>query len=212
MVIQEPKTSILEEVINATTHGIGVIVGIAGFVILLILSVKTHNPWAIVGIAIYGTTLILTFLASTLFHGLVFTKAKRVFRVLDHSAIFLLIAGTYTPFALTVLRGPIGWALLAFVWTGAICGILLKVFAMRRNSISLALYLLLGWVGIFTAKQLADSLPLSTILFLVGGGLLYTAGAALYCFKQWVFNHSMGHICMLAGSNLHLMALFLLIY
>ncbi len=212
MEMQETKTSVLEEVINATTHGIGVIASIAGFAVLLVLSAKTHNPWAITGIVIYGTTLTLTFLASTLFHSLVFTKAKRVFRILDHSAIFLLIAGTYTPFALTVLRGPVGWTLLTFVWAGAICGILLKVFAMRRNSISLVLYLLLGWVGLLVLKQLADSLPLSTILFLVGGGLLYTAGAALYCFKQQVFSHSIGHLFMLAGSNLHFIALFLLVH
>lgn len=211
MISQGTSPLVFREVINAITHGIGVVFFGVGFFVLLMVSVKTNNPWAIIGVAVYGSALVLMYLASTLFHGLSFTKARGVFRMLDHSAIFLLIAGTYTPFALTVLRGPVGWALLSFVWVGAVCGIVFKVFALDRNFISTILYLMLGWAGLFVAKPLLDTLPLSAVLLLVAGGLSYTAGAVLYSLRQWSLSHGVGHLSMLLGSGFHLAALFLLV-
>jgi hemolysin III len=161
----------LEELLNSITHGIGLALSIAGFVALLILAITRGTGWQIASCAIYGTTLVALYTASTLYHGIPAPTLKRVLRILDHSAIYLLIAGTYTPFLLVNLRGPLGWTLLAIVWTLAIAGILLKIWFVERLPIlSTLVYLLMGWLALIAIKPLIAAVPHSGLAWLLAGG------------------------------------------
>ncbi|HUD43986.1 MAG TPA: hemolysin III family protein [Patescibacteria group bacterium] len=195
---------LLEEILSSITHGIGVVLSTVGLVILLVIANRQHNLWEIIGFSIFGISLILMFLMSTLFHSLSFTKAKKVFLVLDQSSIFLLIAGTYTPIALIVLRGWIGWVLLCVVWSIAIVGIVLKAVFMDKFKIVLVvLYLLLGWAGLIVIRPLFMHLSLSQIYLLILGGLFYSSGVIFYAWKRLPFNHAIWHLFVLAGSACH---------
>lgn len=202
-------TSILEEIINAISHGLGVIFGIVGLPVLLIFSAKNGNIEKIVGFSIFGATLILMYLISSLFHSLSYTRAKRVFRILDHSSIFLFIAGTYTPFTLVTLKGSLGLILLAAVWVMAICGILFKIFHLDKLRLSLVLYLFMGWMGAVVAtKPLVSYLPAFGFTLLISGGILYTVGILFYIRKRLRFHHGVWHLCVLGGSVCHFAAMF----
>ena len=202
-------TSILEEIINAIIHGLGVIFGIVGVAVLLIFSSKNGNIEKIVGLSIFGATLILMYLISTLFHCLSYTRAKRVFRILDHSSIFLFIAGTYSLFTLVTLKGSLGIILLTAVWMMAICGILFRIFYIDKLKLSLVMYLSLGWMGVvLAAKPLVSHLPARGFTLLLSGGIIYSVGILFYIWKRLRFHHGLWHLCVLGGSVCHFAAMF----
>lgn len=196
-----------EELFNSISHGIGFIASIVGLVFLTLFAVSYGDTWHIVGFSIFGSTLILLYLASTLYHSLTRTRAVRVMRAIDHSAIFLLIAGTYTPFMLTVMRGSLGWTILSIVWGIAIVGILLKVFRFEKtHRIGLVLYLLMGWIIVLVFFQVVRTLPLFSLVMLFAGGFFYTAGTVFYKWDRLKFNHAIWHLFVLGGSICHYFA------
>ncbi len=196
-----------EELANSITHGIGVALSIAGLAVLTAFATLLGNVWHIVSVSIYGTTQILLYTASTLYHSIPIPRAKQILRRLDHTAIFLLIAGTYTPFTLVNLRGPWGWTLLILVWALAVIGILLQGFLLRQKSIWNALiYIAMGWVVIIGVKPLLNALPLGGLLLLLGGGLAYSGGAIFYVWKRLPYNHAIWHLFVLIGSVFHYFA------
>jgi hemolysin III len=199
-----------EEVAHSVTHGIGLLGAVAGLFLLVVLAAATHDPWRITACAIYASTLVLLYGTSTLYHALSATRARNVFRVLDHSAIYLLIAGTYTPFALVSLRGPWGWTLLAIVWSLALAGVTMKaVFGARWPIISTALYVAMGWVVIIAVKPLVAHVPPAGIAWLVAGGLAYTGGVVFYAWTKLRYSHAIWHLFVLAGSVCHYIAVVL---
>src|SRR5580700_975880 len=174
----------IEEIANTITHGVGLALSVAGFVILLVLAALRGGALQIVSCAIYGTTLITLYAASTLYHGIAAPRFKRALRIFDHSAIFLLIAGTYTPFLLVNLRGAWGWSLFGVVWALAIAGIVLKVwFVDRFQILSTAIYIAMGWLALIAVKPLIAAVPIAGIIWLVAGGLLYTIGVLFFAWK-----------------------------
>lgn len=194
---------IVNEVLNAVTHGIGVGLSIAGLVILLVKGAKMGSPIHVVSYAIYGATLILLFLSSTLFHSLIFTKAKTVFQVFDHSSIYLLIAGSYTPFCLTVIKGSLGWGLCLAVWALAIAGVIYKsLFLKKKGKTDVVLYIIMGWLCLFAFKPLFNGLGVEGTLLLAGGGVAYTVGALFYSLKNVKFMHVVWHFFVLLGAGL----------
>lgn len=204
-------TSMIEEVFSAVTHGIGVILGIIGLILLLNFAGKSGSFLKEVGFAVFGISVIISYLVSTLYHSLAFTKAKKVFKILDHSSIYILIAGTYTPFALVALRGQSGVSLFVIVWVLAILGITLKtLFIHKFIKLSLILYLSMGWLVVFEAKPLLHAMPMQGLFLLALGGIFYTSGVAFYLLKKLPFHHSVWHIFVLAGSICHFLALFYL--
>lgn len=177
---------------------------VAGLSILVTLAGGDGDAWRIVGFSIYGATLILLYATSTLYHAFNNRSLKRLFNILDHSAIFLLIAGTYTPFTLVTLRGPWGWTLFGLIWGLAIFGIMFKVlFFDRWRLISVGLYLAMGWLALVAIVPLVRSLPQGGILWLALGGFFYTAGVVFYLLKSLPFSHSIWHLFVLAGSISH---------
>jgi len=198
-----------EEVAHSVTHGVGLLASVAGLVVLVVQAAATRDPWRITACAVYATTLVLLYGTSTLYHALSATRARRVFRVLDHSAIFLLIAGTYTPFALVSLRGPWGWSLLGIVWSLALLGITAKaVFGTRWPILSTALYVAMGWVALVAVKPLVAHVPPAAIAWLVAGGLAYTGGVVFYAWTKLRYSHAIWHLFVLAGSVCHYVAVF----
>jgi hemolysin III len=209
--VRKDYTSIIEEVFNAITHGVGVVLSIIGLIALLILAHKSGSPIKSFSFAIFGAAVTIAYLSSTLYHSLAYTRAKKVFRVLDHSSILLLIAGTYTPFTLLALSNQGGLILFCLIWSFAIAGMVLRaVFVHRFDKLFLGLYLLMGWLIVFEAKPLLTVLPVQAVILLGLGGLSYTSGVAFYLSKRIPFNHMIWHIFVLCGSILHFFALFYL--
>ncbi len=199
----------MEEVMNAVTHGIGTLLAVAGLVLLIVLAYLHGDIWHIVSFSIYGTTLVLLYLASTLYHSFTNEKVKRIFKILDHSAIYLLIAGTYTPFTLVPLHGVLGWTIFGLVWGFALIGIGLKVFFTGRFKIlSTLCYLGMGWFIVFAIKPLIDTVPALGMTWLFVGGLFYTLGSVFYLWKRLPYNHAIWHLFVLAGSISHFIAVF----
>jgi hemolysin III len=196
-----------EEVAHSVTHGIGLLAAIAGLVVLLVEAAATRDPWRITACAVYASTLVLLYGTSTLYHALSATRARAIFRVLDHSAIFLLIAGTYTPFALVSLRGPWGWTLLGIVWGLAALGITAKaVFGTRWPIFSTVIYVGMGWVVVVAVKPLIAHVPPAAIAWLVAGGVAYTGGVVFYAWTRLRYSHAIWHLFVLAGSVCHYVA------
>jgi len=196
-----------EELANTITHGIGVGLSIAGLVLLVVRATMYGDVWQVVSFSIYGTSLILLYMASTLYHGFQSRRVKEVLRILDHSAIYLLIAGTYTPFLLITLRGPWGWTLLGVIWGLALLGISFKIiFGHKYDIMSTAFYILMGWVVIIAIKPLIAALPSGGLAWLVAGGLAYTGGVIFYAWEKLPFNHAIWHGFVMAGSFFHFFA------
>ncbi len=199
----------MEEVMNAVTHGIGTLLSVAGLVLLTVLAYLHGDIWHIVSFSIYGTTLVLLYLASTLYHSFTNERIKRIFKILDHSAIYLLIAGTYTPFTLVPLHGVLGWTVFGVVWGFAMIGIVLKIFfAGRFNIVSTLCYLGMGWFIVFAIKPLIATVPALGMTWLLVGGLFYTLGSIFYLWKKIPYNHAIWHLFVLAGSISHFIAVF----
>lgn len=201
-----------EEIVNAITHGLGLALSIAALVILVVFSALKGTPWHVVSFSIYGATLVILYLESTLYHSITNKKAKRIFRKFDHMSIYLLIAGTYTPFCLTVLRGYIGWTIFGIVWGCTILGVTLKAITIgKREWLSTLLYIMMGWLIIIAIKTLYITMPISGFVYLVLGGLAYTGGAYFFMKDKINFNHGIWHLFVLAGSIFHFFSVMTLL-
>ncbi len=201
----EPK----EEKFNVISHAIGLILSVAALVLLVVYSSLKGNAWHIVSFSIYGASLIVLYAASTFYHYVQNPKLRYKLNIFDHSAIYVLIAGTYTPFTLVVLKGWVGWTIFGVSWGLALAGIVLKLFFTGKyDKISTFAYVLMGWVVIFAIKPLVQNLPFEGLMWLLAGGIFYTVGAVLYSIKNLKYNHAIFHIFVLLGSFAHFIAVF----
>jgi hemolysin III len=201
------RYSVAEEIAHAITHGVGLLFSVAGLVVLVVFASLRGDVWHIVSCSIYGTTLVLLYTASTLYHAIPSPRAKGVFRILDHAAIYLLIAGTYTPFTLVNLRGPWGWTLFGVVWGLALSGVVLEGVAQQRVRIlSVVLYLGLGWLVAIAVKPLLDSVAIGGLVLLLLGGLAYSVGVVVYGWRRLPYHHAIWHVFVMAGSVCHFFA------
>lgn len=192
--------SLGEEIANAITHGIAAALAIAGTVVLIVFAAFTKDPWKIVSSCIYGFSLILLYIMSTLYHSFPIGKTKSVFRVFDHASIFILIAGSYTPFTLVTLRGPIGWILFGVTWLSAVLGVILNGLSVDKYAkISLICYVASGWCALFAIKPLIETLDKMGLVFLVLGGVMYTVGIIFFKMRH-KYMHSIWHVFVLLGS------------
>lgn len=199
-----------EEIANAITHGLGTGLGIAALVVLVVQAARLDDPWRVVAFSVYGATLIALYLASTLYHSIPVPAAKRVLQRLDHAAIYLFIAGSYTPILLVTLRGAMGWTFFGIVWGVALAGCALEFIAGRAwRRLSLGVYIALGWTSLLIFRQLWDSFSAGGIALLVSGGATYTAGVAFYVWKRLPYSHAIWHLFVLGGSVCHFL-LFLM--
>lgn len=193
-----------EELFNSITHGIGTLLSMAALVILVVIAVRRLDVIAVVSFAIYGASLLILYLSSTLYHSLTAPRAKAVFRVLDHASINLLIAGSYTPITLLALTPGWGWSLFGIVWGLALLGVLLNVAGLEKTRrISMALYILMGWLVIVALRPMLAMVPAGLLVFLLAGGLFYTVGILFYAVKKIPFNHGIWHLFVLGGSICH---------
>jgi len=198
--------SLGEEIANAISHGIGFLAALAAAP-LLIAHAAPHGAAAVVGASVFAAALLLQYSMSTMYHALARNRAKRVFRVIEHAAIYVLIAGTYTPFTLGVLRGPWGWTLLVIIWSLAIAGVTLdSVSGLTHPILSTSVYVAMGWFIVIAARPLWLHLPRPGLVLLAAGGVAYTAGVAFYAAKQLRYAHFVWHLCVLAGTACHALA------
>lgn len=202
--IDERPQSVGEEIANAVSHGAGLLAALVAAPFLVAQAARRDGVAALLGASVFAATMVALYLASTVYHALPRGGAKRVFRVIEHGAIFLLIAGTYTPFTLGVLRGPWGWTLFALVWGLAAAGIVFKVAGgMRHPIVSTSLYVAMGWLVVIAIRPLALRVPLTGLAWLATGGLAYTVGVAFYASKRMRFSHFVWHLFVLAGTTCH---------
>jgi len=196
-----------EEIANSISHGLGLVLAVIATPILIIAATRYGTAWNTVGVSVFAGTMVTLYLASTLYHALTHSVAKRIFRMLDHGAIFLLIAGTYTPFTLGVLRGPWGWTLLGLVWTLAAIGLAMKIlFGTRYTWLSVVLYLTMGWLVLIAAPQVLHRVPLSGLAWLLAGGIAYTGGVGFFAAHRVRYAHFAWHLFVIAGTICHFFA------
>lgn len=196
-----------EELAAGLTHGLGLLLSVVGGAVLLGAASIRGDSWRLSTCAVYVGSLVFLYGISTLYHWTVWPRLKHVLRILDHIGIFLLIAGTNTPFSLVLIRGGWGWALFAFGWGFALIGILFKLFSVKRfRNSSTVLYLAMGWLGGLFMVPVLHAIPTGALVYLVGGGLCYTAGMIFYLWERLPYNHSVWHLFVLAGSLLHYLA------
>ena len=193
-----------EEIFNAVTHGVGALLSLGGTAVLIVFSVIYSDAWSVVGSSIYGGSLIMLYIMSTLYHAITNEKAKRFFRIMDHTNIFFLIAGTYTPITISILRGVYGWILFGVVWAAAILGIVFNSIDLKKYSKpSVVCYIAMGWVVIFAIKPLLEIMNPFCFMLIVAGGVLYTLGVVFYAIKKVKYFHSVWHIFTVLGSACH---------
>ena len=198
-----------EELASAVSHGIGTCLAVIGGIILLVSATRYGNVWHVVSASIYGASLILLYLSSTCYHLFCTPRVKRFFQQLDHAMIYVLIAGTYTPLTLIVLRGAWGWTLFGLVWGMAVCGLVLELVIKKRiQLLSLLLYLGMGWLLLIAIKPLVLSLATGGLILLLIGGLLYSFGIIFYVWQRLSFHHAIWHLFVIAGSAVHFFAIF----
>lgn len=198
-----------EELMNALTHGLGAVLSLVGFTILIIYAAYEADPWRIVSVTVFGATLTLLYVVSTLYHAVPHPPVKRVMRIADHCAIYLLIAGTYTPFLLVNMRGPWGWSLFGVIWGIAVAGCIFKLFFTGRwDRLSTALYVAMGWAVLVALKPTLQMVPIEALLLMLLGGLSYTGGVIFYCWDRLPYNHAIWHLFVLGGSAAHYCAIF----
>jgi len=201
------RHALIEEIVNSVTHGIGLILSLAGFAALASLAFARGSRWHIAGCLVYGATLVAVYASSTLYHGFRKPRLKHIFRTADQVAIYLLIAGTYTPFTLINLRGVWGWLLLTLVWALALFGIGFKVvFADRYKAVTMALYLGIAWMAIIAVKPIFATVPPGGLAWIGAGGLAYMIGLAFFAWERLPFNHTIWHLFVMAGSGCHYFA------
>lgn len=198
-----------EEIINAITHGIGAIFSIVALTLLIVFASSHGTPLHIICFAVFGGSMLLLYTSSTLVHSFPEGKVKDIFEIMDHSAIYLFIAGSYTPILLIVVKGALGWALFGTVWGIALAGVAFKIFFTKRFVIlSTVGYVLMGWMIIFAFNRVVLTLPQQGLAWLIGGGILYTVGAIFYVWRKFPFNHAIWHLFVLAGSTSHFILMF----
>jgi hemolysin III len=198
------------ERLNAITHLVGTTLALAGLVVLVVQAARLGDPWKIVSFSVYGATLVVLYFFSTLYHS-IRGKTRTIFQKLDHAAIYLLIAGTYTPFTLVTLRGAWGWSLFGVIWALALIGIIQDLLMAAKKRIgSVALYLLMGWLALIAIRPLAQALPAAGLAWMIAGGLFYTIGVLFYALdKRLVYGHGIFHFFVLAGSACHYFTILL---
>ncbi|TCN82515.1 channel protein (hemolysin III family) [Vibrio crassostreae] len=201
----------IEERANAITHGLGVVLGVIGLILLLIRAFDYQaDMLTVASVTIYGSSIILLFLASTLYHSITTEKTKRLLKTLDHCAIYLLIAGSYTPFLLVGLRTPLAMGLMAVIWGIALVGIIMKIaFVYRFKRLSLFIYLAMGWLSLIVVYQLAMNIDIGGLVLLAVGGVIYSLGVIFYVAKRIPYNHAIWHLFVLAGCACHFFAIYL---
>ena len=193
-----------EEIANSITHAIAAGMSVVALVVLIVRAVSLGDAWHVVSFSIFGSTLILLYMASTLYHAIPLPQAKRILKTLDHSAIFLLIAGTYTPFMLVSLRDTVGWTVFGVVWLLAVVGVVLKCcFVYRFKRLSLTIYLGMGWLCVLIGRDMYATLSGTSLVFLALGGLAYTLGVIFYVWKRLPYSHAIWHLFVIAGSTMH---------
>jgi len=204
--------SVGEEIANSVIHGVGVVLSVVALTLLVVLAVDSGDGWELAAAIIYGTTLLLEFTASTLYHSFPQPRVKHVFKILDHAGIYLLIAGTYTPFILVTLRGEGYWWMLALVWAIAVAGIAAEAFwVYRPRWVSVAVYLVMGWLIVLIIKPLANHLDPAAVWLLAAGGLAYTFGTIFYVLKRVPYMHAVWHAFVLAGAVCQFLAVALFV-
>ena len=209
---REHRYTLGEEIANSLTHGLGTGLAVAALVVLVAFAVLAHDGYKLAAAIVYGVTLVLQYAASTLYHAVPQPKAKHVLKILDHCGIYLLIAGTYTPFCLVTLRDANGWWLLGVIWTIALLGIALEAFwVYRPRWVSALLFLGMGWMVVASIGPLVDNLAPGGLWLLVAGGLAYTVGTAFYVLERIRYMHAVWHLWVLAGSVLHFLAVLLFV-
>lgn len=198
-----------EEVVNAITHGIGVLFSVIALVWLVVAASESGTVWHVVSFTIYGVTMLLLYLSSTLVHSFPEGKAKDIFEICDHASIYLFIAGSYTPFLFLVIKGVLGWTLFGIVWGIALVGVIFKLFFTKKFLyLSTVLYIAMGWLMVFAWKPLVAGLLLEGIVLLVVGGILYTVGTVFYVWRGFPFHHAVWHVFVLAGTAVHFFGIF----
>ena len=209
LAVPDREQSRPEEVANSVSHGLGLVAALCGTPFLILSAIKNGDVGYIVGTSIFSTTMIILYLSSALYHGLHAGKAKAIFRVIEHSAIYLLIAGTYTPFTLGALRGPWGWTLLGIIWGLAAVGVLLKMFGKASHPIiSTGLYLMMGWTIIIAIQPMFANVPTTGLVLLLAGGLSYTFGVAFFTTDAKLqYGHFIWHLFVLAGTTFHFLSI-----
>lgn len=210
MKFRGPKySSEVEEKFNVISHAFGILLSIIALVFLVLKASIQGNVWQIVSFSIYGASLIMLYTASTIFHSSKDEILRNKLNIVDHASIYVLIAGTYTPFVLVTLRGPVGWVVFGVIWGLALTGIILKLFYIDKYSLlSTIMYVLMGWVMIFAIKPITNSLALGGLIWLLAGGIVYTVGAVFFSLKNLKFNHAIFHIFVLLGSFCHFMSIY----
>jgi len=199
----------LEEKLNIFSHALGLLLSIAALALLVVRASLYGNVWHIVSFSIYGSSMILLYSASTIYHNSKKSKIRLRLQIFDHAAIYVLIAGTYTPFTLVTLNGTIGWVMFGVTWLFALTGIVLKIlFTGRFETASTIMYVLMGWIVVFAIKPLIHNLPFEGLMWLFMGGISYTIGAVLYSIKKIPYNHAIFHVFVLAGSFCHFIAVY----
>lgn len=207
--IPSPRYSLGEEIANSLTHGVGMVLAIVGLVVMMIYANANGDAWHVTGCAIFGASMILCFSTSTLYHSIPAERFQGFLRALDHSAIFVLIAGTYTPFMLVSLRGPWGWSLLSVIWGAALVGIVLRLFWRGRfHGVIVGLYLAMGWAIVIATRPMIESVATGGLMLLLAGGLAYTGGVAFYKWRRLPYHHAIWHGFVLLGCGLHFFAVF----
>ncbi|MDO9512128.1 MAG: hemolysin III family protein [Bacteroidales bacterium] len=208
--IKSPRLRFMEEVFNSVSHAIGLGLSIAGLVLLIVFAVIDGNVWKIVSFTIFGSSLVILYASSMLYHSTK-NRIKYIFNKMDHAAIYILIAGTYTPFMLVTLRGGWGWSIFGVIWALAIAGVIMKFwfFNPKYRTISALLYLFMGWLVIIAIKPLIDSLDAGGLYFLMAGGLCYSFGIVFYLVKRIPFGHGIWHLFVIGGSICHFFSVLL---
>lgn len=207
-----------EEIFNSITHGVGGLIAIAALVLLIVFAVICGDGWCLASGIVYGITLVILYTMSTLYHAITPPKAKTVFRVFDHCSIFLLIAGTYTPYSLVSLRNfdflglSLGWVIFGVIWGLAVLGIVFAAMRKLSKFIELPLYIIMGWLIIFSIKDLMSVLPTGGFILLLAGGIVYTVGAVFFILHKFRYMHSIWHIFVLGGSVLHFLSVILYVF
>ncbi len=198
-----------EEIANSISHGLGFVLALAGAPVLIVAATRRGTTSDLVAVSVFAAAMALMYLSSTIYHALPRGRAKETFHVLDHAAIYLLIAGTYTPFTLGVLKGGWGWTLFGLVWGLAAIGVLTKMFAgIRWHGLSTIVYVVMGWLVLIAAKPLWESLPVGGLLWLLAGGLAYTGGVFFYMRKDLRYGHLVWHLFVVTGSVCHFVAVW----
>jgi len=202
--------SLSERLFNTITHGIGFVLSIVALVLMVVYASYNSDAWSIVGVSIFGSTLILLYMSSTLYHAFSNGRVKQIFKTLDQSFIYLLIAGTYTPVLLITLRNTLGWTVFGLVWAMAIGGITHRIFFFDKlKKLSLVSYILMGWLSLIVFKSLLNAAPAELVVWLLIGGAFYTGGIIFYSWEKLPFNHAIWHLFVLGGSFSHFMGIYL---